>query len=395
MQVKKQIQIDSSSSISKTSLELIFILFLRLNKTYLKHFTLDGISYNSTMNKQVPSVSIAPIDSVNQPPNLTEPDALTYASNLVRNEIDFVNTEIRLQLSSDIVFINTLGEYIIQGGGKRLRPLILLLAARTFGYTGERHTRLAAVIEFIHTATLLHDDVVDASALRRGNQTVNDIWGNEASVLVGDFLYSRAFEMMVTANSMPVMDVMARTTNTIAEGEVMQLLNAHEANTSEETYLETIYRKTACLFESAAQLGGLVGGASEEQNRALREYGKRLGNAFQIIDDVLDYQSGSVEMGKNSGDDLAEGKITLPLIEAMKRGNKKQRNVITDAIENGKREQFEAILHIVEATGALQYTVDAAERQAKLAQGALLALPSSEYTEALHQLTNFSIKRKF
>ncbi len=346
------------------------------------------------MNMQAPSASIALANEANKTDE-KHPNALVVATSLVQHEIDLVNAEIRSQLNSDIALINTLGEYIIQSGGKRLRPLILLLSARAFDYSGKQHTRLATVIEFIHTATLLHDDVVDASALRRGNQTANDIWGNEASVLVGDFLYSRAFEIMVTADSMPVMDVMARTTNTIAEGEVMQLLNAHEADTSEQAYLETIYRKTACLFESAAQLGGLVGGASIEQIEALREYGKRLGNAFQIMDDMLDYQSSSVEMGKNSGDDLAEGKITLPLIEAKKRGSKEQQEVITDAIKNGKREQLAVILHIVEETGALQYTAQVAEKQVDLAQQALLALPANEFTQALHQLADFSIQRTY
>ncbi len=323
------------------------------------------------------------------------PDVLGTANSLVSAEIESVNTEIRSQLNSDIALINTLAEYIIQSGGKRLRPLILLLSARALNYTGQQHISLAAVIEFIHTATLLHDDVVDASAMRRGNQTANDIWGNEASVLVGDFLYSRAFEMMVAVDSMAVMDVMARTTNTIAEGEVMQLLNAHSSSTTEQAYLETIYRKTACLFESAAKLGGLISGAGKAQIQALQNYGKCLGNAFQIMDDLLDYQSNSVQMGKNSGDDLAEGKITLPLIEALKRGTPEQQQVIIEAIENGTREQLAAILKIVELTGALDYSFKLAEQQVLLAQSALECLPETNFRTALHQLADFSIKRKF
>ncbi len=325
----------------------------------------------------------------------TSKNVLQLSTQLVQDEIGAVNAEIRAQLTSDIALINTLGEYIIQSGGKRLRPLILLLCARSLGYQGEQHIRLAAVIEFIHTATLLHDDVVDASALRRGNQTANDIWGNEASVLVGDFLYSRAFEMMVQANNMQVMDVMARTTNTIAEGEVMQLLNAHEADTQEPAYLETIYRKTACLFEAAAELGALICNATEQQCHALRNYGKHLGNAFQIMDDMLDYQSSSDEMGKNAGDDLAEGKPTLPLIEALRRGDTQQQQVIRTAIEKGQREQLAAVLKIVQNTGALQYTAQTAQHQVKLAQEALACLPDSEYKQALYRLADFSVARKY
>ncbi|MFT5258753.1 MAG: octaprenyl-diphosphate synthase [Saprospiraceae bacterium] len=346
------------------------------------------------MNSSDQKASVTSISAAkkNQQPSS---DVLSEANNLVSAEIDSVNTEIRSQLNSDIALINTLGEYIIQSGGKRLRPLILLLSARALNYTGQQHISLAAVIEFIHTATLLHDDVVDASTMRRGNQTANDIWGNEASVLVGDFLYSRAFEMMVSVDSMPVMDVMARTTNTIAEGEVMQLLNAHDAYTSEQAYLETIYRKTACLFESAAELGGLISGAGKAQIEALQTYGKALGNAFQIMDDMLDYQSDSSVMGKNSGDDLSEGKTTLPLIEAMKRGSNEQQAIIIDAIENGKREQLAAILKIVGDTGSLDYSYQVALGEVKAAQRALELLPETPYRKALYELADFSIKRKY
>lgn len=328
-------------------------------------------------------------------PQTDDKALLTTASELVGIELTAVNHLIRAELNSDIVLINTLGEYIIQSGGKRLRPLILLLSAKALGYGDEHHVTLAAVIEFIHTATLLHDDVVDASTLRRGNPTANDVWGNEASVLVGDFLYSRAFEMMVRANSMPVMEIMAVTTNAIAEGEVMQLLNAHVAETTESAYLETIYRKTARLFESAAQLGGVIAKADTEQIDALGRYGKHLGNAFQLVDDLLDYQSSSEAMGKNTGDDLAEGKPTLPLIEAMQRGTPEQIALIKQAIEHGEVDKLDEILEIVQQTGALYYTYEAAQAQSRAAIDALNALPDSSYKSALIDLANFSTYRSF
>jgi octaprenyl-diphosphate synthase len=328
-------------------------------------------------------------------PQLESKALLESASALVTHEIDAVNQLIRSEMNSDIALINTLGEYIIRAGGKRLRPLILLLSAKALSYSGDHHVTLAAVIEFIHTATLLHDDVVDASTLRRGNPTANDIWGNEASVLVGDFLYSRSFEMMVRANSMPVMDVMAVTTNVIAEGEVLQLLNAHVAETSEVTYLKTIYRKTARLFESAAQLGGIIAQAPPEYISALADYGKHLGNAFQLIDDLLDYQASSDEMGKNTGDDLAEGKPTLPLIEAMRCGTSEQASIIKSAIENSEIEKLDIILEIVQETGALQYSHDAAQVESQAAIEAIVVLPESEYKDALINLAQFSTSRSF
>lgn len=327
-----------------------------------------------------------------------EPDhnsLLDSASQLVSDDIKAVNNLIRSELNSDIALINTLGEYIVQAGGKRLRPLILLLSARALGFDGKHHITLAAVIEFIHTATLLHDDVVDASTLRRGNPTANDVWGNEASVLVGDFLYSRSFEMMVRAENMQVMDVMAETTNAIAEGEVMQLLNAHIAETTEATYLDTIYRKTARLFEAAAQLGGILASADLETIGALATYGKHLGNAFQLVDDMLDYQASSEQMGKNTGDDLAEGKPTLPLIEAMRLGTAEQTLLIKTAIENGEIDKLDKVLQIVKQTGALQYTQKVAQNESESAINALSTLHESIYKRALIDLAHFSVSRSF
>jgi len=334
-----------------------------------------------------------PADAQDKPGN--DKALLASASVRVDSEMSAVKRLIRAELNSDIVLINTLGEYIIQSGGKRLRPMILLIAAKALGYRGDHHITLAAVIEFIHTATLLHDDVVDASTLRRGNPTANDVWGNEASVLVGDFLYSRAFEMMVRTDSMTVMQVMSVTTNAIAEGEVMQLLNAHVAETSEQAYLDTIYRKTARLFESAAQLGGIIASADPVMVDALGKYGKHLGNAFQLVDDLLDYQSSSEEMGKNTGDDLAEGKPTLPLIEAMQRGTTEQKSLIKHAIEQGEIDKLAEILEIVKQTGALQYTYEAAQAQSAAAVEAISGLPDSDYKTALIDLANFSTYRSF
>ena len=318
---------------------------------------------------------------------------LETAVSLVRDDLDSVNNTIQSRIKSDIALINTLGAYIDKSGGKRLRPLILLLCARCCGYKGNEHILLAAVIEFIHTATLLHDDVVDASATRRGRPTANDVWGNEASVLVGDFLYSRSFEMMVETQNMEVMDILASTTNAIAEGEVLQLLNAHSPDTSEQQYMDTIHRKTAKLFESAAQLGGVVAGASPEITSAMADYGIHLGTAFQLVDDILDYSADSETIGKDIGDDLAEGKPTLPLIFAMEHGNKKQKQTITRAIENGEREKIDEILQIVQSTGALEYTLNRAKHQARLATSALSPLPHNSYKTALERLAEFSILR--
>jgi octaprenyl-diphosphate synthase len=273
--------------------------------------------------------------------------------------------------------------------------MVVLLAAHAGGYEGERHIDLAAVIEFIHTATLLHDDVVDGSELRRSRETANAVWGNEASVLVGDFLYSRAFEMMVDVNLMRVMEILSHATNRIAEGEVLQLLNCNDPDTTEAKYMEVIKRKTATLFEAGTRLGAVLAGRPAEQEQALADYGLHLGIAFQLVDDALDYSSSNETLGKNVGDDLAEGKPTLPLIQAMAVGTPQQRATIRKAIEGGGRDRIESVLHAIESTGAIAYTAALAQREAQLAKDALNALPASAYTEALRELADFAVSRTY
>ncbi|ALP54681.1 octaprenyl diphosphate synthase [Candidatus Tenderia electrophaga] len=306
-----------------------------------------------------------------------------------------VNRVIQDRLQSDVALINQLGHYIINSGGKRLRPLLVLLTARAFGYTGSQHIDIAAIIEFIHTATLLHDDVVDGSDMRRGQETANNIWGNEASVLVGDFLYSRAFEMMVDVKNMRVMEILAHATNTIAEGEVLQLLNCRDADTTEARYLEVIHSKTAKLFEAATQLGAVLSKRPDDEERALAAYGMHLGTAFQLIDDVLDYSANADQMGKNIGDDLAEGKPTLPLIYAMRSGSSVQAAVIRHAIENGGRDEIAAVIDAVQDTGAITYTADLAREEAQMAAAAIANLAPSVYKDALYALAEFSVNRTY
>jgi octaprenyl-diphosphate synthase len=313
----------------------------------------------------------------------------------VPDDLVAVDQLIRSRLYSDVALINQLSHYIINSGGKRLRPLLVLLASRACHYQGDQHINLAAVIEFIHTATLLHDDVVDASQLRRGNMTANAVFGNEASVLVGDFLYSRAFEMMVEANNMRIMEIMSHTTNRIAEGEVLQLLNCHDADTTEARYMEVVSRKTAKLFEAAAQIGAVLGEQPETVETALACYGLHLGIAFQLIDDVLDYSASPEDTGKNLGDDLAEGNPTLPLIHAMCQGTPKQAQLIRKAIENGGHDNMSAVCAAIESTGGIPYTAQAAQREADLAIAALDPLPASPYKEALYSLAEFSVNRTY
>lgn len=306
-----------------------------------------------------------------------------------------VNRFILGHLKSDVALINELGKYIINSGGKRIRPLLVLLAARACHYQGRQHIELAAVIEFIHTATLLHDDVVDTSDLRRGKKTANAIWGNETAVLVGDFLYSRSFEMMVSVGNMQVMDILAKTTNTIAEGEVMQLLNCHDPETTEQRYLEVIRHKTAKLFEASAQLGAVLGEQPADTEQAMADYGMHLGTAFQLIDDALDYNASAREIGKNIGDDLAEGKPTLPLIHAMRHGTPGQIAIIREAIEHGGLEHIDAVLEAIETTNAITYTVNSAQKEADRAIKALTVLPASPYRDALYGLATFSVDRSY
>jgi octaprenyl-diphosphate synthase len=314
---------------------------------------------------------------------------------LVAEDLREVDRVIRQRLGSDVVLVNQVAEYIVGGGGKRLRPLVVLIGARACGYRELRHTEAAAIIEFIHTATLLHDDVVDGSTMRRGRDTANEVWGNEASVLVGDYVYSRAFEMMVSLGTMRIMDVMASATNKIAEGEVLQLMNAHDPETTEERYFEVIYRKTAKLFESGMQIAAILAGAAPTLESNMASYGKHLGTAFQLIDDVLDYRSDQQELGKNLGDDLAEGKPTLPLIYALKHGTAEQQSVIRTSIEQGSIEELPRITAAIESTGGLAYTARLARREVTLAIEALAQLPESAYKQALRELADFAVNRAY
>ena len=312
---------------------------------------------------------------------------------LIDADMRAVDTMIRRRLASDVVLIRQVAEYIIVSGGKRLRPAMLLLAAGASGYAGSHHHELAAVIEFIHTATLLHDDVVDESALRRGRKTANAAFGNAASVLVGDFLYSRAFQMMLAVDDMRVMAVLAEATNTIAEGEVLQLLNVHNADTDEARYLEVVRRKTAKLFEAATRLGAILGQAASATEEGLALYGMHVGTAFQLIDDVLDYSGDLNETGKNLGDDLNEGKPTLPLIYAMRKGTPAQAQTVRHAIEHGGRDDFAAVLEAITSTGALDYAREQARREAAAACAAIEHLPNSKYRDSLLQLADFAVNR--
>lgn len=318
-------------------------------------------------------------------------DAL-YA--LIAKDMQAVDAVIRARLHSDVVLVRQVAEYIIQSGGKRMRPALVLLVAGAFGYRGRNHHELAAVVEFIHTATLLHDDVVDESSLRRGRDTANALFGNAASVLVGDFLYSRAFQMMVNVGDMRVMEVLSDATNIIAEGEVLQLMNVHDADVGIDGYLRVIRYKTAKLFEAASRLGAILGGADAETEAAMATYGMHLGTAFQLVDDVLDYSGDQEEIGKSLGDDLAEGKPTLPLIHVMQHGNAEQAACVRRAIETGGRDEFPAVLAAVQATGALDETRRYAEAEAAIAKKALERLPASQYKESLIELSSFAVARK-
>ncbi|MBS8241193.1 octaprenyl diphosphate synthase [Marinobacter lipolyticus] len=311
----------------------------------------------------------------------------------VADDFSRVNDLIIKRLSSDVPLVEKIAHYIIESGGKRLRPLLVLLSSRAAGYSQDDHLKLAAVIEFLHTATLLHDDVVDTSDMRRGRSTANARWGNAPSVLVGDFLYARAFEMMVELKSLRIMEVLSHATAVIAEGEVMQLMNVKNPDLDERQYMTVIHNKTAMLFEAASHTGALLAGADESEEQALKEYGKHLGLAFQLVDDVLDYRGDAEAMGKNVGDDLAEGKTTLPLIYAMEKGVEEERQLIRQAIRKGGLDDLPAILGIVESSGALEYTMAKAREQAALAADCLTALPTSAYKESLTLLTELAVAR--
>ncbi|MCL6689283.1 octaprenyl-diphosphate synthase [Pseudomonas citronellolis] len=312
---------------------------------------------------------------------------------VVADDFTAVDGIIRRQLSSRVPLVEKIGDYIISAGGKRLRPLLVLLSGKALGYSGDDLRLLAATIEFLHTSTLLHDDVVDASGLRRGRATANAQWGNAPSVLVGDFLYARSFEMMVELGSMPVMRIISQATRVIAEGEVLQLTKVRDASTTEETYMEVIRGKTAMLFEASTHSAAAIAGATAEQAEALRQFGDALGIAFQLVDDLLDYRGDASTLGKNVGDDLAEGKPTLPLIATMRDGTPEQAQLVRKAIQQGGSQDLEGIRTAVEAAGALDYTAKLAREYAARAIDCLKALPDNEYRDALIELSEFAVAR--
>ncbi|MCP4925262.1 MAG: octaprenyl diphosphate synthase [Gammaproteobacteria bacterium] len=331
--------------------------------------------------------------------HLAQSKSKTFDLEAIRKQLDgdweAVNREIIEKLSSDVALVNSVSHYIISSGGKRLRPLLLLLSARACGYQGSQHITAAAIIEFIHTATLLHDDVVDASDLRRGQHTANSVFGNEASVLVGDFLYSRAFQLMVDVGQMRIMDVLADATNTIAEGEVLQLMNCRNPETTEDQCIEVIYRKTAKLFEASVVIGALLADQTRAIEDAFIEYGKQLGTAFQLIDDALDYDSSYNKIGKNIGDDLAEGKPTLPLIHALHHASASEQIMIREAIEKGGLDRIDAIIKAVRSSGAINYTMQRAQQAADRATDALSRVPNSNYKDSLFYLAQFAVERRY
>jgi octaprenyl-diphosphate synthase len=314
---------------------------------------------------------------------------------LLAADMAAIDSVIRTRLHSEVALINQVSEYIINGGGKRLRPALVALSAEAFGYRGGQHHNLAAVVEFIHTATLLHDDVVDESELRRGRATASALFGNAASVLVGDFLYSRAFQMMVEVGDMRVLDTMAEATNTIAEGEVLQLLNCHNADVDVANYMRVIHCKTAKLFEAAMRLGAILGQASAQDEQAAAQYGIHLGTAFQLIDDVLDYSADEQQTGKHLGDDLAEGKPTLPLIYALQHGSAQQAEVVRNAIAQGDVTKLDEVVAVIRGTGALEFTRQRALQEAEMACAALAALPDSGYRQSLFELAQFAATRQY
>lgn len=320
---------------------------------------------------------------------------LASIRSLVQSDLEAADQFICTELQSDIPFINQLVKHILQSGGKRIRPLLVLLTAKAFNHQKSQHIDLAAAIELIHTATLLHDDVVDSSALRRGRETANSIWGNEASVLVGDFLYSRAFQLIVKLKNFPILEIFADATNIIAEGEILQLLNCHEPDTTENAYFEVIQRKTAKLFEVATHTGAVLSSDDLTHAQRMQHFGLHLGIAYQLIDDALDYQSTPEEMGKNIGNDLEEGKPTLPLIHALQKGSPSEVKLIRNAIKKGSAKNLDSIIAIIESTGAIKYTANAAKQYAQTAKEHLANIPESPYRKALHDLTEFVVERSY
>ncbi len=341
------------------------------------------------------SPKVTPFPSSRAPARPGEPAAMSLDEirEAVRPDLGAVDDMIRARLKSAVPLVDQVAEHIIGGGGKRLRPLLCVLAGRACGITTDKHIEAAVFIEFVHTATLLHDDVVDGSQKRRGRATANNIFGNQASVLVGDFVYSRAFQMMATVGSLRVMEIMADATNVIAEGEVLQLMNAHDPETTEQRYLEVIYRKTGRLFEAGAEVAAVLAGAPPAHQAALAGFGRHLGTAYQLIDDVLDYKSDPATRGKNLGDDLAEGKPTLPLLHALRHGNDEQRALIRLAIEQGGLAQLGPIVDAIEVTGGLDYAVSFAQRETTQALNALRSLPETNYSRALAALARFAQDR--
>ena len=321
------------------------------------------------------------------------PPARPADLSLIASDMSEVDKVISMRLDSGVPLVGEVARYIIAAGGKRLRPALLLLMCGALDYKGAQHFNLAAVVEFIHTATLLHDDVVDESDLRRGRKTANALYGNAASILVGDFFYSRVFQILVEVADMEIMRILAEASNVIAEGEVLQLMNCHDADVDEERYLQVIRSKTAKLFEASARLGARAGGASAEVEQSLADYGMHLGTAFQLIDDVLDYSGEEVETGKHLGDDLAEGKPTLPLIYVMQHGTPEQAAAVRKAIEESGREDFLPVLAAIRATGALDYARQQAEKEAELAIAAIRELPTSPYKDSLLELPSFAVAR--
>ncbi len=341
------------------------------------------------------SSKVTPLPTPRSNPRPTDAPAMSLEEirTLVRADLVAVDAMIRARLKSTVPLVDQIAEHIIGGGGKRLRPLLCVLAGRACGIESDKHIEAAAFIEFVHTATLLHDDVVDGSQKRRGRATANNLFGNQASVLVGDFVYSRAFQMMAHVGSQRVMEIMSDATNVIAEGEVLQLMNAHDPETTEQRYLEVIYRKTGRLFEAGAEVAAVLAGAGTAQQVALARYGKHLGTAYQLIDDVLDYKSDPATRGKNLGDDLAEGKPTLPLLHALRHGNDEQRALIRLAIEQGGLAQLGPIVEAIESTGGLDYAVSFAQRETTQAIAALESIPESPYSRALVSLARFALDR--